>query len=283
MDFEGEGSMNSILDTMEKNSLSYKITEQINAVFDKLKEMKADRRTIEQTRGKMRTFVQDVANSQVDRIKGNVRAAQNYDENWVGALVDVGKLLYSAASGGATAVATEAGKTLAKSAGNLLLNQVRGKIGTNPPVSSLSLQQEVGQLFGKLLGDNELSRTMGRVFGGVADGFNKLFTGESNVEKYERQRMEFIRKLKAEWESLIEKRTNELLSTATNEGYYANTSFENYLRTRGAQGRLGNLSQFDQNYYKQYLADKPVESQPLAQNIPTSGFGISRLGNADME
>lgn len=274
--------MNSILDTMEKNSLSYKITEQINAVFDKLKEMKASRRTIEQTRGKMRTFVQDVANSQVDRIKGNVRAAQNYDENWVGALVDVGKLLYSAASGGATAVATEAGKTLAKSAGNLLLNQVRGKIGTNPPVSSLSLQQEVGQLFGKLLGDNELSRTMGRVFGGVADGFNKLFTGESNVEKYERQRMEFIRKLKAEWESLIEKRTNELLSTATNEGYYANTSFENYLRTRGAQGRLGNLSQFDQNYYKQYLADKPVESQPLAQNIPTSGFGISRLGNADM-
>ena len=282
MDFEGEGSMNSILDTMEKQSLSYKITEQINAVFDKLKEMKADRRTIEQTRGKMRTFVQDVANSQVDRIKGNVRAAQNYDENWVGALVDVGKLLYSAASGGATAVATEAGKTLAKSAGNLLLNQVRGKIGTNPPVSSLSLQQDVGQLFGKLLGDNELSRTMGRVFGGIADGFNKLFTGESNVEKYERQRMEFIRKLKAEWESLIEKRTNELLSTATNEGYYANTSFENYLRTRGAQGRLGNLSQFDQNYYKQYLADKPMESQPLAQNIPTSGFGISRLGNADM-
>ena len=273
------GDYSQVVDIMEKNSLSYRITEQINTIFDKLKELNADRRTIEQTRRKMLTFVQDVANSQVDRIKGNVRAAQNYDENWVGALVDVGKLLYSAASGGATAVATEAGKTLAKSAGNLLLNQVRGKIGTNPPVSSLSLQQEVGQLFGKLLGDNELSRTMGRVFGGIADGFNKLFTGESNVEKYERRRMDFIRKLQGEWNSLIERRTADLLKNTTMEGYYANTSFEGYLKTRGEQGRLtgGNL-----DYYNQYLAGQPTEGQALPQNIPTSGFGISRLGNADM-
>jgi hypothetical protein len=258
--------------------LSYRITEQINTIFDKLKELNADRRTIEQTRRKMLTFVQDVANSQVDRIKGNVRAAQNYDENWVGALVDVGKLLYSAASGGATAVATEAGKTLAKSAGNLLLNQVKGTPGSTP-VSSLSLQQEVGQLFGKLLGDNELSRTMGRVFGGIADGFTKLFTGESNVEKYERRRMDFIRKLQGEWNSLIERRTADLLKNTTMEGYYANTSFEGYLKTRGEQGRLtgGNL-----DYYNQYLAGQPTEGQALPQNIPTSGFGISRLGNADM-
>ena len=272
------GDYSQVVDIMEKNSLSYRITEQINTIFDKLKELNADRRTIEQTRGKMLTFVQDVANSQVDRIKGNVRAAQNYDENWVGALVDVGKLLYSAASGGATAVATEAGKTLAKSAGNLLLNQVKGTPGSTP-VSSLSLQQEVGQLFGKLLGDNELSRTMGRVFGGIADGFTKLFTGESNVEKYERRRMDFIRKLQGEWNSLIERRTADLLKNTTMEGYYANTSFEGYLKTRGEQGRLtgGNL-----DYYNQYLAGQPTEGQALPQNIPTSGFGISRLGNADM-
>lgn len=272
------GDYSQVVDIMEKNSLSYRITEQINTIFDKLKELNADRRTIEQTRRKMLTFVQDVANSQVDRIKGNVRAAQNYDENWVGALVDVGKLLYSAASGGATAVATEAGKTLAKSAGNLLLNQVKGTPGSTP-VSSLSLQQEVGQLFGKLLGDNELSRTMGRVFGGIADGFTKLFTGESNVEKYERRRMDFIRKLQGEWNSLIERRTADLLKNTTMEGYYANTSFEGYLKTRGEQGRLtgGNL-----DYYNQYLAGQPTEGQALPQNIPTSGFGISRLGNADM-
>ena len=272
------GDYSQVVDIMEKNSLSYRITEQINTIFDKLKELNADRRTIEMTRRKMLLFVQDVVNSQVERINNNYEKARNYDENWVGALVDVGKLLYSIKTGAIGDIATEAGKTFGKKVGGILLNQVKGTPGSTP-ISSISVQQEVGMLFANLFGEGELSRTLGRVFGGIADGFNKLFTGETGAEKYKRQRMDFIRKLQGEWNALIERRTADLLKTTSMEGYYANTSFEGYLKTRGAQGRLtgGNL-----DYYKQYLAGQPTEGQALPQNIPTTGFGIGRLGETNV-
>ena len=278
MDLLGD-DVGGVVDIMEKNSLSYKITEQINTVFDKLKELNADRRTVEMTRRKMITFVQDVVNSQVERINNNYEKARNYDENWVGALVDVGKLLYSVKTGAIASIGEEAAKTFGKKVGNILLNQVTGRPGSTP-ISSISTQQEVGMLFANLFGEGELSRTLGRVFGGIADGFNKLFTGETGAEKYKRQRMDFIRKLQGEWNSLIERRTADLLKTTSMEGYYANTSFENYLKTRGGQGRLtgSNL-----DYYNKYLATQPAESQALPQqNIPTSGFGIGRLGETSM-
>ena len=273
------GDYSQTVDIMEKNSLSYKITEQINTVFDKLKELNADRRTVEMTRRKMLLFVQDVVNSQVERINNNYEKARNYDENWVGALVDVGKLLYSVKTGAIASIGEEAAKTFGKKVGNLVLNQVAGRPGSTP-ISAISTQQEVGMLFANLLGEGELSRTLGRVFGGIADGFNKLFTGETGAEKYKRQRMDFIRKLQGEWNSLIERRTADLLKTTSMEGYYANTSFENYLKTRGEQGRLtgSNL-----DYYNKYLVSQPMETQALPQqNIPTTGFGIGRLGETSV-
>jgi hypothetical protein len=274
--------LGGIYDTMEKQSLSSRITEQINKVFDLLRETNADRRTVEQTSRQMKIMVQDIINSNVERVKGNFQAADNYDKNWVGALVDTAKLLIAIHTGAITKIGEDAAKTFGKTAGKMLLNQItRGPKAQ--PISAISLQQEVGSLIGNLIGEGELSRTLGRVFGGIADGFNQLFTGQTKAEKYLQNRMDFFRGLQAEWNGLIDRRTQELLATASTAGYYANTSFENYLRAKGQQGKLEGLSEFDKNYYSQYLAGQTMESQPLAQNIPTAGFGIAKLGNTTME